>query len=90
MRGSNMQIELGDKVKCIYTGFIGIAIARTEFINGCVQIAVVPKVTKKNDMPEDVGIDEDSLIVVRKGMKIKEKKEPPGGAMRIAPSQRGY
>jgi len=43
------EIELGDKVRCIHTGFIGIAVARTEFINGCIQFNVLPKGDKNNN-----------------------------------------
>ena len=28
------EIELGDKVRCIHTGFIGTAVAKVIFING--------------------------------------------------------
>ena len=35
-----MSIELGNKVRDLVTGFEGIAIARIEYLNGCVQIAL--------------------------------------------------
>ena len=44
-----MEIELGDKVKCKHTGFVGIAVAKTEFINGCIQYEVMPRVKKNNE-----------------------------------------
>jgi hypothetical protein len=75
-------IELGDKVKCKHTGFTGIAVSRTEFINGCVQYGVVPKVTKENKYPDEMGIDEDSLEKV--GVKKKTvKKKATGGPARV-------
>ena len=45
-------ILLEDKVECVHSGFVGIAVCRSEFINGCVQFDVVPKVGKKNE-PKD-------------------------------------
>lgn len=81
---NNKTIELGDKVKCKYTGFMGIATARTEFINGCVQYAVAPKVGKDNKMHEGYDVDEESIIVITKNSSKKKskKKEQTGGAMR--------
>lgn len=83
-------IELGDKVKCIYTGFTGVAVAKTEFINGCVQYEVVPSISKgKNEFPESIGIDEQSLKVVSK-KKSPPKRSETGGRSRPAPRQRGF
>jgi len=66
------EIQLGDKVKCKYTGFIGIATMKTEFINGCIQIGVIPRVGKENKIPEEIGIDSQSLIIISRGEKGKE------------------
>jgi len=82
-------IQLGDKVRCKLSGFVGVAVARTEFINGCVQYNVLPKVKKTNEVIEDVSIDEGSLEVISKKTKPKKKKEN-GGPMRKAISARGY
>lgn len=84
---------LGDKVKCIHTGFIGVAVARTEFINGCIQINVVPKWDGKAPALEEMGIDEGSLKVILKGKKHKEldkEEKELGGRSRIGVKQRGY
>ena len=85
-------IELGDKVKCKYTGFVGIAVAKTEYINGCVQYSVVPRADRNNKLHEEVGIDEESLIIIKKNNnnKKKDEEEPPGGAMRKAISRRNF
>jgi len=83
------EIQFGDKVRCKITGFIGIAVAKTEFINGCVQWNVLPKGDKNNKMPEDIGIDEQSLEIVPVKKK-KIKKERTGGKMTRGLSQRGY
>ena len=74
------KIQFGDKVKCKITGFIGVVIAKTEFINGCVQWNVLPKGDKSNKMPEDIAIDEQSLeIILPKKRIIKKRKN--GGPM---------
>ena len=85
-----MKIELGKEVRCKITGFKGIAVARTEFINGCVQYNVAPKWDKaKSLMEQEVSIDESSLELVEKPKK-KIKKHGTGGAMRRGIKQRGF
>lgn len=73
------QIRLGDKVKCKYTGFTGIVMARTEFINGCVQFIVAEKYDKKktapDGMPNEMPIDEQSLVLVDKKLRKPTKQE---------------
>ena len=73
-----MVIELGDKVKDIYTGFVGVAVAKIEFINGCVQFTVAPKVDKDNKQSEPIDIDEESLTVVKS--QVRKKPKETGGA----------
>ena len=91
----NKEIELGDKVRCIHTGFEGTAICKSEFINGCVQWAILPKInktsktSKENIMPEEVGIDSQSLEVVLK-KKVKMIKKETGGPMRYGIKSRGF
>ncbi len=83
------EIKLGDKVRCKHTGFTGVATSKTEFINGCIQYDVVPKVGKDNKVPEGVAIDSQSLELVNKPKKKVIKKET-GGAMRKISLMRGY
>ncbi len=86
------EIELGDKVKCKYTGFKGVTVAKTEFINGCVQFSVVPKWDGKSVTMEEMGVDESSLKIIKKGKrKVEEEEEDEnGGKMQKAFKQRGY
>ena len=84
-----MEINLGDKVKDKVTGFVGIAVAKTEFLNGCVQYSVAPKVGKDNKFPEEMGIDEQSLTVITKRRKPKEDDDN-GGATRIGIKMQGH
>ena len=87
------EIELGDTVQDIYTGFKGVAVCRSEFINGCTQYGVAGKWDgKAPDVPE-IGIDSGSLKVIKKKRKPKpkpKKRESPGGPTRAAPKLRGY
>jgi len=85
----NEQIRLGDKVRCKHTGFTGIAVCKSEFINGCIQWGVLPKGDKKNKMPEEMGIDEQSLEIIKPKIKKIRKKES-GGPMNKGLKLRGY
>ena len=82
-------IKLGDKVKCKVTGFVGTVSARTEFLNGCVQYEIIPKVSKDNKILDGVSIDEQNLEVIMT-KKNKSKKKENGGPMRKVVSFRGY
>ena len=43
-----LEVKLEDKVKCKYTGVIGVVMAKTIFVNGCVEFSVVPKWNPNN------------------------------------------
>ncbi len=80
-------IKLGNKVRDKVSGFEGIATAKVEFINGCIQFCVKPKITKDNKgkMPEGEYIDQGQLIVTGEGIAVKPKEKGPGGVMRDIP-----
>lgn len=82
-------IKLGTKVKCIHTGFTGIAVSKTDYINGCVQYEIVPKITKDNKYPDSVCLDSQSLEIISPKPKPKAKKET-GGPTRTGMKMRGY
>ena len=80
----NHKIELGQKVRCKVTGFEGIATSRVEFLNGCVQYCVKPKMNEKDKkMPDGEFIDQQQLEVVKGGVEIQQ--EPTGGDMPDTP-----
>ncbi len=99
-----MRVELGQEVRCKITGFKGIAVARTEFINGCVQYNVAPKWDKakaNNPMEQEISIDETSLELVNREVRFKYgtedgkpkkkiRKKETGGPTRLPFKQRGY
>jgi hypothetical protein len=60
-------ITLGEKVECKVTGFTGIAVARLEYLNGCIQYGVKPKINKDDaKMPDTTYIDQQQLKVIEK------------------------
>jgi len=78
-----MEIELGNKVRDKVTGFEGIAIAKIEYINGCIQFCVKPKVKEDGKMPDGEYIDVDDLEIVYKGIIIEV--DSTGGPQRDYP-----
>ena len=53
--------ELGTKVTDEITGFMGIITARVEYINGCRQYGVVPRVDKDGKSQDVEYFDEERL-----------------------------
>ncbi len=70
------QIELGDEVKDIVSGFTGIATARTEFLNGCIRISIDPPVDKEGKPVEGKWFDQEQIEVLQRG-KVKPKPATP-------------
>ncbi len=81
------EIKLGQEVKDSVTGFKGIAIGRTTYLQGCNRILVVPKVNKAGELLDSVAFDEPDLEVIGDGILPKPKPKPtkpPGGPRPIA------
>ena len=81
-------IKLGAKVKDVVTDFVGIAVARTEWLYGCARIEVTPKVKNNNEKAESIWFDEDGLVTIGKGINKKQKKVKVTGGSRINNSNR--
>jgi len=76
-------IALGDRVKCIVTGLKGIAICKTEYLNGCVRFGVQPEGTNKDGKTYDAEwVDEQQLehVATTPASKIvKQRQLSTGG-----------
>ena len=65
------RINLGDEVKDKISGFMGIAIAVTKWINGCIRVTVSPTdLDKDGKVRENQSFDEET-VVVTKAAKVK-------------------
>ena len=80
-------IELGQKVKDKVTGFTGIATARVEYLNGCVQFCVTPTMAKDGKFPEHQYIDRGQLEFVDSGVSIPARNT---GGPQSNPPPRDY
>jgi hypothetical protein len=71
---SEQKIYVGDIAKDTVTGFQGMAVARTEWLNGCVRITIQPQELKKDGGTiEPEHFDEQQLAMVKKGPQHKLK-----------------
>lgn len=72
------EIKLGDKLKDKVSGIEGICTARIEYLNGCVQWAIHPKMSK-DGKNESYWIDEQQIERLGSGLNVQPKRT--GGAM---------
>ena len=84
-------MRLGQEVRDRVTGFTGIVTAKVEYLNGCVQYHVRPKVREDQKFPEGAYIDQEYLEVIGTGL-APGQGEPraardisSGGEMQDAP-----
>lgn len=62
------ELELGNQIRCRVTGFLGIATARAEYLNGCTQLCLMPEIGKDKEMPKGQYIDIQQLEFVADGL----------------------
>lgn len=87
--GIRKKIRLGDKVKHSYTDFSGTVVAKTEYLNGCIQMQVVPKELNNGEIVVDTWLDEVELeLILPVKTKKKKKGVPPNGGIRSHPKRR--
>jgi hypothetical protein len=74
-------IKLGAKVRDRITGFVGIAVMRSDYINGCVRYGVQGPMDKDGKIPEAYYVDEQQCEV------LEEAVHEPAEAKRGGPAQ---
>ena len=80
-----MMIKLGDNCRDNVTGFVGVAIVRSDYISGCSRIGLQPPIDRDGKIPEAQHFDEPMLTVIEP-QKIPARPSNLGGP-RDAPSQ---
>lgn len=68
----------GDEVKDRVTGFKGIVVAMTTWLNGCVRITVQPPAKKDGTLPPTETFDSEQIQVVHAG-RVSPAPSPLGG-----------
>jgi hypothetical protein len=81
-------INMGDVVRDSISGFEGTVISRIEYINGCVQFAVQPKIDKDGKLPDAQYFDMQRLerISVPTAKVTEFTRQSVGGPQREQPS----
>jgi len=88
-------IEVGDRVKDKLTGFTGIVIAKTEWLNGCSRMGVQSEKLKDGKTMDAEWFDEVQLTVAKKSVHRPTGKELnaenphriPGGPQLFTPAR---
>jgi len=77
MKNKHKNIPLGTKLRDKITDFEGVAIARVEYLNGCVQYHLKPKIDKDGKLQEARPFDSQQLEIIKETEKKEkiEKKE---------------
>lgn len=84
------RIQLGDEVKDTVTSYQGIAIAITEWLNGCRRIIVQPRTLGKDgEMPKSEQVDENQLVIVAKGVVVGQNVPPVALVREPMPARSG-
>lgn len=79
---------LGKKVRCLVTGFEGIAESKHIYLNGCVRYGVVPRIKEGgHEMPKTYTVDVEQLIIIDNGVNQKIEAQPSGGGKRHFPER---
>ena len=78
LKGDKMskQIKLGMKLRDAITGLVGIAVARTEWIHGCVRWTIQPQEIKDGKPVDNYTVDEPQLEIVEP---TESKQQATGG-----------
>ena len=81
---TDWRFRLGEKVKDAVTGFKGTITSRIEYLNGCLQYCVEPKVGKEGKKMDHQYIDEGQLELID-GKSMRASRSGPQGLMPNTP-----
>lgn len=73
------QFELGQVVRDLITGYEGVVIGRTEWLNGCVRYVVQSQKLKDGIPLQEHNFDEQQIEAVKGKKPVKTLKKPTGG-----------
>lgn len=82
-------MQLGDRMRSVVSGYEGIAVAKVEFLNGCVRYQLQPGVDKDGKLPDGDWLDVQELVVVESQAVSLPKPQQPAESPDLAGSLRG-
>ena len=77
---------LGQKVNCVVTGVVGTAIAKIEYMNGCIQYQIQPKKVVIGVPVEAKWYDNEQVVLVE-SKKVVEKRRGGGPPPSVVPNR---
>ena len=80
---SKFEYNLGDQLHDKVTGLKGICIGRIEYLNGCVQYAIKPRIGNDGKVYDAEWVDSQQVERVGKGLNVEQKQT--GGSNMGAP-----
>lgn len=80
-------INLGDEAKDAVTGFTGVAVSRTDYLNGCTRVCLQPPIGDDGKLPQYETFDEPQLEVLT-AQKVSRGPTNTGGPDRYMPRSR--
>jgi hypothetical protein len=72
------KFQLGNKIKDLVSGAVGITTGRIQYINGCVQYNIQQPVDKDGKQPDSFYYDQNQLEFVDEGIADKVKSNVAG------------
>lgn len=79
-------VQLGDKAKDTITGFEGICVARTEWLNGCWRITLQNSKLDKDGKPQEGHTFDEPQLIVTKPKTVPVGSKLTGGP-KLTPTQ---
>jgi hypothetical protein len=82
-----MRVQLGDECRDTISGFSGVCVARTEWLNGCWRITLQPQALDNGKLLPNETFDEFQIEVTKRGaapVGSKDTGGPRGNPMRAS------
>lgn len=73
-----MKIKLGATYQDLITGFKGVAVGRCEYLTGCNQVLLVPKVKEDGSAGESSWYDEQRMTLCADKVVVLDNGKTPG------------
>ncbi len=80
-------VKLGNMVIDTVSGFKGVAVIRSEYLQGCCRIGVQPKIKRDGSLPDLQHFDEPQLKVSQRNV-ARKPRNPGGPAYAEAPEKK--
>lgn len=74
------RIPLGALVKDVVTGLTGVAVCRSEWLNGCIRVVMQPQELKEGKPADVYVVDQEQLKIVKERA-VAITAQPTGGPM---------